>query len=276
MDAISIVVLPVAKSPQPALSLPLDKVVGWFAQASLDRCRLAFETLPAVHLERNLNYYTVAGGMGRPPQNSQALAQAALESLNPAALNKLVEAQGRWLISVEAAIKPHTWHLPNGGKLVGDGVWARRYAIMPHNASLGAIAHELGHVLFDWPDLAWEKSLGEECLMAHGAWRENSHNPAPPCAPLLWQTGWRDTLPVDGDTRVCQLSAQYIGRLSWNGQQVLVERRDDQYSPRLLVYSYKGAGRMLYPKLHGRVLVSDKDNDQLLLGLIAPLLRKIP
>jgi hypothetical protein len=241
---------------------------------SQGRCRLAFEILPAVHLERSLSYFTVAGGMGRPPQNSQSLAQAALDILDPVGLSKLAGAQSGLLISVEAALKAHTWHLPSAGKSAG-GMRGRRYAIVPHNASLGAIAHELGHLLFEWPDLAWEKSLGQDCLMARGALRAEGHQPSPPCAPLLLQAGWRDTFTVDGETRVNQLSARYIGRLSWNDQQVLVERRDDHDPPRILVYTCKGTGKLLHPKLWGRVPLSDEEQDKLLLGLIAPVLRRI-
>lgn len=271
----SVAVLPVVNEQCEQSSLNLESAVKWYHRVSNGHLSLNFELLPHVQAGRNLGYYSPLGGMGSAPTNSQTLVCDTLELLDSSGRELLVSTNGILILTVHGRFKAHTWQLPNGGKFLGKDVWCRRYAIVPHNASLGAIAHELGHLLFEWPDLAWEKSLGEECLMAQGAWRDNGHNPAPPCGPLLWQAGWRDALTVDGETRAGQLSAQHLGRLSWNGQQVLVERRDDHHSPRLLVYSYQGTGRMLHPKLHGHVPVRCEDNDQLLLGLIAPLLRII-
>ncbi|MBV7339913.1 hypothetical protein KFU94_69235 [Chloroflexi bacterium TSY] len=222
-----------------------------------------------------MNYYTVAGGMGPQPNNSQTLVQEVLGTLSERALNEIASANGKLLVSVPSALKPHTWHLPNGGKSLGNGGWCRRYTIIPGNAPLGTVAHELGHLLFDWPDLAWEKSLGEECLMARGGLRDHGRKPSPPCAPLLLEAGWRTTFTIDSQTRVRQLTHLHLGTLIWNNRTVLVERRDDRPTPHLLIYTYKGKDRLIHPKLWGRLAVRDDDHDQLLLGLIAPILRKI-
>jgi immune inhibitor A len=68
--------------------------------------------------------------------------------------------------------------------------YALTYLTVPEDAKLGVIAHELGHLLFGWPDLydsgpkggRVTEGLGDWCLMASGSWNNNGRTPGYPSA----------------------------------------------------------------------------------------------
>jgi hypothetical protein len=210
--------------------------------------------------------------MGHPPGNSQRLVKDAL-SYTKATSGTLALLAPNLLVLSNNKMKPHTWHLRNGGSYLENGLWCRRYAIIPANATLGMTAHELGHLLFDWPDLAWEKSLGEDCLMSPGASANSGKDPSPSCAPLRVNQGWIDPLAINGSTTVQALYAEKIGRLDWQQHNVFVEYRKQHESTSLLVYSCKGKQKRNHPKTIGRIRLTDADDTNSVLGPIAPKLR---
>ena len=66
---------------------------------------------------------------------------------------------------------------------------------MPEDCKIGVCAHELGHLLFGWPDLYdidnSSSGLGEWCLMAGGSW--NGYLGDIPAHPSAWckaDQGW--------------------------------------------------------------------------------------
>jgi len=77
-----------------------------------------------------------------------------------------------------------------------DGVHLYAYLTIPEDGRLGVIAHEMGHLLFQWPDLYdtdySSAGLGNWCIMAGGSWNNDGDTPALPCAWCKAAQGWAD------------------------------------------------------------------------------------
>lgn len=213
-------VLRVGPPGAPAPRLDLSPAAAWLSAQSGGRFDLQPVPL-ADQVLGELARFRGAGGLEPHPHGSQALVAEALARLGPAARTHL---GGPLLVVVPPGFRPHCWHL------AGPARWQpgapRRYALLPADASLGAVLHELGHLLLDWPDLGRDTGLGDECLMAHGALLPR---PAPPCAVLRLRAGWLDPRPVDRGTCVGDLE---VGAAARAGERVLERRRDPD---RLLV-----------------------------------------
>ena len=155
-------VLPLVAPPQETL----EEAFGWFVAAA--RGRLGFaphwlaaqEMVPAERL-------ALAG--------APEVARAALARLAPDCALPL-------LVFGPAGARPHCWHLADG----------RRYALVPAGAPLAVLAHELGHLLFGWPDLRLPAGSVARCLMA-------PISPGPPDLPsaaMRVAAGWEDPLAL--------------------------------------------------------------------------------
>jgi immune inhibitor A len=87
----------------------------------------------------------------------------------------------------------HKWVLA-GGALNADGAKVFAYLTVPEDAKLGVCAHEVGHLLFGFPDLYDidndSEGVGNWCLMGGGSWNGNGHTPAHPSAWCKIQQGW--------------------------------------------------------------------------------------
>ena len=79
----------------------------------------------------------------------------------------------------------HKWVL-TGSPLNADGTKIFGYLTIPEDSKIGVCAHELGHLLFGWPDLydtdGSSEGLGNWCLMGGGSWNGNGDIPAHPSA----------------------------------------------------------------------------------------------
>lgn len=79
----------------------------------------------------------------------------------------------------------HKWVLPGGARDV-DGTQVYAYLTVPEDSRIGVCAHELGHLLFGWPDLYdsdyTSEGVGNWCLMGGGSWNGAGDTPAHPSA----------------------------------------------------------------------------------------------
>jgi immune inhibitor A len=86
----------------------------------------------------------------------------------------------------------HKWLFPKVYKTQGTKVYS--YLTVPEDCTLGVCAHELGHLLFGFPDLYDDdytsEGLGEWCLMASGSWTNKGKTPSHPCAWCKVQQDW--------------------------------------------------------------------------------------
>ena len=87
----------------------------------------------------------------------------------------------------------HKWNLPtahatDGGKQISG------YLTIPEDAKIGVCAHELGHLLFGFPDLydtdGSSEGIGNWCLMAGGSWGGGGDVPVHPSAWCKANQGW--------------------------------------------------------------------------------------
>ena len=92
----------------------------------------------------------------------------------------------------------HKWTL-QGGAYTADGTTKiYGYLTVPEDCKLGVCAHELGHLLFGFPDLYdtdnSSEGIGNWCLMAAGSWNNGGLTPAHPSAWCKCQQGWVTTV----------------------------------------------------------------------------------
>jgi immune inhibitor A len=96
----------------------------------------------------------------------------------------------------------HKWVLPESKKADGVNVYA--YLTIPEDARLGVTAHELGHLLFGWPDLydsdSSSRGVGNYCLMGGGSWLGDGHSPCHPSAWCKSTQGWANVINVAQNT----------------------------------------------------------------------------
>jgi immune inhibitor A len=78
----------------------------------------------------------------------------------------------------------HKWTLPSAYSVNGKQIYG--YLTIPEDAKIGVCAHELGHLLFGFPDLYdtdyTSEGIGNWCLMAGGSWNGDGDIPAHPSA----------------------------------------------------------------------------------------------
>lgn len=81
-----------------------------------------------------------------------------------------------------------------------DGVKVSRYFMAPEDGRVGVMAHELGHLLFAWPDLYdtdySSAGTGRWDLMAGGSWNNGGLTPAHPCAWCKVQVSWLNPVTI--------------------------------------------------------------------------------
>jgi len=96
----------------------------------------------------------------------------------------------------------HKWVLPGSARTV-DGTQAYAYLTVPEDSKVGVCAHELGHLLFGWPDLYdadyTSAGIGDWCLMAGGSWNGGGDMPAHPSAWCKADQQWVSVVAPSAD-----------------------------------------------------------------------------
>ncbi len=95
----------------------------------------------------------------------------------------------------------HKWTL--GNVMTVDETKIFGYLTIPENAKVGVCAHELGHLLFGFPDLYdvddTSEGVGRWCLMGAGSWNGGGDVPAHPSAWCKANQGWAAVTNVTAD-----------------------------------------------------------------------------
>jgi immune inhibitor A len=94
----------------------------------------------------------------------------------------------------------HKWVLPSAYNADGARIFA--YLTIPEDAKIGVCAHELGHLVFGFPDLydidGTSEGVGNWCLMGGGSWGLGGERPTHPSAFCKVDQGWATVVNVTG------------------------------------------------------------------------------
>ncbi|MFC5749826.1 M6 family metalloprotease domain-containing protein [Actinomadura rugatobispora] len=133
----------------------------------------------------------------------------------------------------------HKWTLPEVYNADNTKVFA--YLTVAEDAKIGVCAHELGHLLFGFPDLydvdGTSEGVGNWCLMGAGSWGGGGARPVHPSAWCKIRQGWvRETnVTANGTLRIPDVKTGFEVHRLWRGgeqgdEYFLVENRQrDDY-----------------------------------------------
>ena len=144
---------------------------------------------------------------------AHTMAQDAAVAANPAVNFSLYDNDGNGFVDAFIVV-----HAGRGGEQTGHAgdIWSHKhvlpaampadgkqiyaYLTVPEDAKLGVCAHELGHLLFGFPDLydpdGTSEGIGDWCLMSGGSWNGGGDIPAHPSAWCKVNQGWVGTTNV--------------------------------------------------------------------------------
>jgi immune inhibitor A len=190
--------------------LPNGSVKEYFREVTNNLIDLTGEVVGPFQLPQTLAWYANGNfGIGRPTGTPRAnimakdSAVAADSSINFGIYdndgNGFVDAfivvhagGGGEATGNSGDIWSHKWTLPSAYSTDGKQIFA--YLTIPEDAKIGVCAHELGHLLFGFPDLYdtddTSEGVGNWCLMGGGSWNGGGDIPAHPSAWCKAQQGW--------------------------------------------------------------------------------------
>ena len=154
-----------------------------------------------------------ASGMGSTLPNARTMAKDAAVAANPAVNFASYDNDGDGFVDAfivihagtggevtgnNADIWSHKWVLDGGAYTADGSTKIYGYLTVPEDCRLGVCAHELGHLLFGFPDLYdtdySSEGIGNWCLMAGGSWNNGGLTPAHPSAWCKCQQNWVTTV----------------------------------------------------------------------------------
>jgi immune inhibitor A len=176
-----------------------------------------------------------ASGIGSATPNAQTLARDAVIAADPQVDfgpydndgNGFVDAfivihagSGGEVTGSTNDIWSHKWVLDGGERSV-DGTKIFAYLTVPEDALIGVCCHELGHLLFGFPDLydtdGSSEGIGNWCLMAGGSWGGNGNTPCHPSAWCKANQGWVtvDNHKTNGLLSVADVKTSHVVHRLW-------------------------------------------------------------
>ncbi len=188
--------------------IPTGSVREYFAEASSRKIDIIGEVVGPFMLPRPLvEYAHDESGTGVASPNARTMARDALAAAKAQVDFAPFDNDGNGYIDAfivvhagpgaEVTGSPdhiwsHKWVLPSEVPVNGKKVFA--YLTIPDDARIGVCCHELGHLIFGWPDLydtdGSSEGLGNWCLMAGGSWNNGGDTPSHPSAWCKATQGW--------------------------------------------------------------------------------------
>ena len=189
--------------------LPHGSVREYYQEVSNNLVDIVGEVVGPYQLPKKLTEYAHgASGTGNSQPNAQTMARDAVIAANPDVDFALYDNDGDNFVDafiiVHAGagaevtgnvndIWSHKWVLP-GGAYNADSTQIYAYLTVPEDSKIGVCCHELGHLLFGFPDLYDTdysgEGVGNWCLMGGGSWNGNGEIPAHPSAWCKANQGW--------------------------------------------------------------------------------------
>lgn len=170
----------------------------------------------------------------------------------------------------------HKWVL-SGGAYTADSAKIYAYLTVPEDSKIGVCAHELGHLLFGFPDLYdtdySSEGVGNWCLMGGGSWNGRGEIPAHPSAWCKLNQGWAQAV-IQNENASVEIAdvktSQKVYRLWKNGasgsEYYLLENRQksgyDRELPAggLLIWHIDEAIESNSDEAHPKVALVQADN----------------
>jgi immune inhibitor A len=181
----------------------------YFTEVTNGLLTLAGEVVGPYRLPRTLAEYAGGkSGTDNPEPNARTMARDAAEMANADVDFAPYDNDGNGFVDAfivvhsgpgaeESGKKNHIWShkwVLTGGAFDADGTKIFAYLTIPEDSKIGVCAHELGHLVFGWPDLydtdGSSEGLGDWCLMAGGSWNGTGDIPAHPSAWCKADQGW--------------------------------------------------------------------------------------
>lgn len=205
--------------------LPTGSVTEYFSQVSGGKISMSGQVIGPYLMPQTLVHYAHGGSGFRDPVTGQTLEEPNTRTMAKDALhlakdhinldpydndkNGYVDAfvvvhagSGAEATGNVNQIWSVKWVLPNVVKVGNVNVYA--FLTLPDDARLGVCCHELGHLVFGWPDLYdtdyTSQGVGDWCLMAGGSW---GGSPAgdKPCHPSAWCKANQNWIKLSSPTK---------------------------------------------------------------------------
>lgn len=172
--------------------LPNGSVKDYFRETSHGLVDITGAVVGPYRMPQTLAWYANGNfGIGKPSGTTRArnMANDAAVAADPAVDFKPYDNDGNGFVDAfivvhagaggeqtgnSGDIWSHKWVLPSTYTTDATKIFA--YLTIPEDAKIGVSAHELGHLLFGWPDLYdtddTSEGIGNWCLMAGGSWKQ--------------------------------------------------------------------------------------------------------
>ena len=189
--------------------LPHGSVREYYREVTNNLVDIVGEVVGPYELPMTLaQYANGASGTGGAPPNARTMARDAAVASNPdvnfAPYDNDSDGYVDAFIVIHAGpgaeatgspndIWSHKWVL-SGGAYNADGTQIYSYLTVPEDSRIGVCCHELGHLLFGFPDLYDTdysgEGVGNWCLMGGGSWNGGGDIPAHASAWCKVNQGW--------------------------------------------------------------------------------------
>ncbi|ORY55878.1 M6 family metalloprotease domain-containing protein, partial [Pseudomassariella vexata] len=192
--------------------IPTGSVNEYYKEASGGKISLAGEVIGPYTLSHDMAYYANGqSGMAWPEPNAMTMAdEAVTAAVGKVNFNKY-DNDKNGMIDVFCVVHAGTgaeqsgnpnhiwslkWNINQERKLNDVNVFG--FLTIPEDAKIGVSAHEIGHLLFGWPDLydtdGTSDGIGSWCLMSYGSWGGSGDRPVHPSAWCKANQGWIDVV----------------------------------------------------------------------------------
>jgi immune inhibitor A len=207
--------------------LPKKSVREYFQDVTNGLIDIQGDVVGPLRLPQTLvTYANGASGIGPSLPNARSMADDAVVAANPAVNFTPYDNDGNGFVDAFIVIHAgaaaevtgsandiwsHKWVLPAARSVDSTQIFA--YLTVPEDCKIGVCAHELGHLLFGFPDLydtdGTSEGVGNWCLMAGGSWGGGGDTPAHPSAWCKANQGWVsvDNRSANGPVSIADVKA---------------------------------------------------------------------